>query len=272
MVKYAQERTEFLSGVVIAFLIILFLTIISIAIYFGRWNGAHNVNCNDFDPCTNNLILPDGTCIFRPFQNGTFCSHGDVCYNTSALSFCFNGVCTSDRTFCRGFCNVDADCPELPFSSRLGPIIPEINCIQHSCIYTIVGGITAECLSWIDFDPTNPVVAEGCLIFRFTDEGFTFPPGICFIRYECAPFDFSMKKRELQQQDDYNDAIMFFKNNSLLFDDMANLNGNGLIHLKQEFQDLMNRTKFNYQSIINQGYNPQSKSKIHKKKPIINKH
>lgn len=261
-----QTRVEFAFGVMIFIFILLFFIVIGIAIYFGRWNGVQDDSCIDYKPCTNDLLYPDRTCKNPLFQNGTFCSPGDVCFNTSSMSFCINGVCQGpSRQWCRGFCNTVADCPTLPFSARLSPtIVPETDCIQQSCVYTIVGGITAECLSWIDFTPDNPLVAEGCLVFRFTDEGFTFPPGICFIRYECAPFNFNpaltIESSSPSKSDIYNktkDALLYLKKNNILFNDVSLLSHQGIVHLHKKLTEIMERSKINHQNRLE--YNQQQK-------------
>jgi hypothetical protein len=248
-----QARTEFAFGIMIFVLIVLFVIIIAIAIYFGRWNGVQDGSCIDYKPCTNDLLYPDHTCKNPVFQNGTFCSPGDVCFNTSSMSFCINGICQGpSRQWCRGFCLVDSDCPDLPFSARLSPvIIPEIDCIQQSCVYTITGGMTDECLSWIDFTPDNPVVAEGCLTFRFTDEGYTYPPGICLIRYQCAPFNFNPALTDTSDlkidQNKTNEDLVYLKKNNLLFNDIS---GKGVIQIRKKFTEIIGRSKINRQNRI----------------------
>ena len=255
MSSRAHARSDIAFGVIIFGFILLFVSMIAIAIYFGRWNGSKDASCNDFKPCTNDLVFPDHTCQNPRFQNGTFCSPGDVCFNTSSMSFCIDGICQGpSRQWCRGFCNVDGDCPDLPFSDRLSPtIVPEIDCIQQSCVYTITGGITDQCLSWIDFTPDNPVVAEGCLTYRFTDAGYTFPPGICFIRYECAPFNFNPDLMSLSENsniyNETNNAIAYFKNNNILFDDIP-LYGIGLLDIHNKFKEIISRSRTNHQNRV----------------------
>lgn len=251
-----QARADFAFGIVIFLFILLFVSMIAIAIYFGKWQGVQDVSCKDWKPCTNDLVYPDHTCQNPRFQNGTFCSPGDVCFNTSSTSFCIDGICQGpSRQWCRGFCNVDADCPDLPFSDRLSPtIVPEIDCIQQSCVYTITGGLTDQCLSWIDFTPDNPVVAEGCLTYRFTDEAYAYPPGICLIRYICAPFNFNpdLMSLDISYSNIYNqsnEAILYFKNKNILFDDIP-LYGQGLLHIHEKFKEVLSRSKTNHQSRI----------------------
>lgn len=234
-----RARTDIAFGVVIFGFILLFITIISIAIYWGRWNGVKDPNCNTFNPCLSSLILPDQTCINRQFSNGTFCSPGDVCYNTSSMSFCMNGVCQGpDRTYSRGFCNIISDCPMLPFSARLSPIVPNITCIAQSCVYTIIGGITNDCLSWIDFLNTNPVVAQGCLTYAFSDENFNVTHGACFIRYKGALFNFNPALLSEDVMGDNNEAISFLKKNNILFKDIP-LTGKGLVYIYNKFRNLI---------------------------------
>lgn len=267
--NFTIRRIEFASFLIIALAILIIIEGIILAVYFSLWNGKEDFDsCNDFNPCSNNKILPDSSCINRILENGTSCSKETVCFNSSSSqSFCQAGECIGDRKFCRGFCNFDSDCPNLPFSPRLGTIIPNITCMNHSCIYTIVGGLTDDCLSWIDFTPSNPVVLQNCLIFRFTDIGFSFPPGICFIRYKCAPFDFETGILSIKSSsyDEYYKksfkAISFFKNNNLLFDDLPNF-GYNLVDLYHNFDKLIN----NSISLFELSLNINFKNRDHHKK------
>jgi hypothetical protein len=227
---------------------ILILSAITVAIilgiYFSLWNGTPSESCKDFNPCTLDKRLPDSTCVNRPFENGTSCSHDDVCYNSTAYPICINGLCTGQLEFCKGYCNVDADCPILPWSYRLNDN-PLGSCTAHSCVYTFVS-ITSDCLSWLDNPPDNPLVLQGCLYDRFTTE---FGPPVCLIRYGCALFDFATPRIgnndvSINTEDLYNTtmtAINFFTNSNITFNDLP-INPLNLITLYSQIYGLLNNT------------------------------
>jgi hypothetical protein len=193
-IREVLSRLNLHTGLLIALLIILLIFLILFIaywIYVSKWYGVTDVACSDCKTCTTDFRFPDGTCGSRAVQNGTSCAGEDVCYNSSAMPVCLCGLCVgSDSRFCKGYCDVDgSECPDLPISPRL-TFEPDVECIAHSCVYTIVGGVTSDCESWLGENRTLPIVTQGCLFTRFTDVGFDFPPGICFYRYNCAPFDF----------------------------------------------------------------------------------
>jgi len=193
-IREMLSRLNLHTGLLIALLIILLIFLILFIaywIYVSKWYGVTDVACSDCKTCTTDFKFPDGTCGSRAVQNGTSCAGEDVCYNSSAMPVCLCGLCIgSDSRFCKGYCDVDgSECPDLPISPRL-TFEPDVECIAHSCVYTIVGGITADCESWLGENRTLPIVTQECLTTRFTDAGYDFPPGICFLRYKCAPFDF----------------------------------------------------------------------------------
>jgi len=234
VMKGINSKLRTILGVDVTTLILVvvgFALFIAFWIYLSQWYGVRDANCTDCITCTRDLRLPDGTCIHRQERDGASCADEDVCYNSTAYPTCGNcGKCTaSDPTTCNGYCPVDGDsstCPILPFSSRLGPITPEVECLGHSCIYTVVGGFTGDCPSWLDNGDNNPLNTQGCLYTRFTDMAFEFPPGICFYRFTCAPFDFSdeVKKRVISQSSPSNftsvaNAIAYLSSNNLQFPD-----------------------------------------------------
>src|ERR1700761_2070167 len=49
---------------------------------WSSWNGRDSWNCNDYNPCTKNLALPDSSCVTPPriIQNYESCDHEDRCY------------------------------------------------------------------------------------------------------------------------------------------------------------------------------------------------
>jgi len=227
-------------------------------IYSAQWYGVNDINCTDCLTCTRDLRLPDGTCVHRQEKDGASCAAEDVCYNSTAYPTCGNcGKCTaSDPTTCNGYCPVDGDsstCPNLPFSSRLGPVEQDVECLGHSCIYTIVGGFTADCPSWLDNGDQNALNTQGCLYTRFTDVGFEFPPGICFYRFTCAPFDFSdeFKKRSiLQGPSNFTsvaNAVAYLSTNNLQFPDTPT-QGSAIIAIANLFASMIDSQTTSYNS------------------------
>jgi len=247
--KKIGYRTEVLVALLVVLIFLFFVVFVGYWGWIGKWMGQESPFCNDNKPCTLDKIYPDGVCLHPELNNQTYCSPTDVCYNSSCgAAYCQSGVCVGQRECCRGVCNVDADCPELPWSPRLNDN-PLGTCISHSCVYIIIGTVTAECNSWIDNPPDNPVAAQGCIIFRFTDEAFAFPPGICLFRYSCATFDFSSKRTILMDEDEiYNksmEAIHYFKSNDLWFHDIPQY-GENLIYLHNQILELVNNSKTSY--------------------------
>jgi hypothetical protein len=171
--------------------------------------GSPCDNCNDFNPCTPNLCLHDGTCVTPPriYQNGTDCSAEDRCYQPVSQwmpsqpgdrKLCIDGTCTADYRHCKGYCQNDGDCQPLPLNnlSTEGVGIDTF-CFAQSCVTLVVGGYTSECLSWIDTTPSSSTTdatensyTAACLYTRFDDYGSAFPPGVCYFRYQCAPLNF----------------------------------------------------------------------------------
>lgn len=251
------NRIELIEYIILAFLILFIIIFAAYWVFFGTWQGKEDFNaCNDFNPCTNNKLLPDSSCINRNLETNKSCSPEDVCYNSSALKLCQSGKCISDRIFCEGYCQIDSDCPTIPLSPRLGSLPVTTECIEQSCVYTIVGGLTSQCLSWVDNPPDNPLVLQGCLVYRFTDLNGTFLPGICFIRYDCAPFDFQPIIFSDSSNNDLKlNAISFFKNYRILFSDIP-VSGQRLINMYLKFDSLISKSVDLYN-------NKQLQSKIH---------
>lgn len=64
-----------------------------------------NTACDDFDPCTRDIKLDDGTCTNLRYQTGHDCSEGDVCYKSSSTrKCCGSGNCVGNRASCKGIC------------------------------------------------------------------------------------------------------------------------------------------------------------------------
>jgi hypothetical protein len=242
MNRRSVTRVELIGYIILALLIIIIIIFAAYWVFFGSWQGSENFNaCNDFNPCTNNKLLPDSSCINRNLQFNTSCSPEDVCYNSSAVKVCQSGKCISDRIFCKGYCQINSDCPTIPLSPRLDGLNVTTQCLEQSCVYTIIGGLTAQCLSWVDNPPDNPLVLQGCLIYRFTDLNGTFLPGICFIRYDCAPFDFEPIILSDSNNNLTSTAISFFKTNRILFSDIP-IYGKKLINLYLKFDSLITKS------------------------------
>lgn len=244
---------------ILLLIILMIILFIAFWIYFGQWQGVGDSSCSDCKTCTRDLRLPDNTCIHRQERAGESCASEDVCYNSTAFPKCSScGKCEAPIEFCNGYCpNDDSSfCPELPFSSRLGPdITVDVECIGLSCVYIIVGGITSDCSSWLDGGSDNPLETQGCLYERFTDMAFNFPPGICFYRFTCAPFDFSIifkkKKRELLQAiapenfTDVANALLFLTTNNLKFPDLP-VTGNAIITVANKMASMIDKNTILY--------------------------
>src|SRR5690349_14166637 len=113
------KRLEFCETFTLILVICLIIISIILGVYFSLWNGIVDTRCNDYNLCTIDKRLPDSSCINRLYLNGTSCSIGNVCYNSSASPICIDGLCIDQPIFCRGYCNEDADCPDLPWDPRL---------------------------------------------------------------------------------------------------------------------------------------------------------
>lgn len=212
---------------------ILFFAIgsfVILAVDLATDNGTPNLSlCNDYDPCTQNLVLPDGSCITPPRvrSENWDCTTEDQCYtqpynstwhltHNVPLKRCIAGTCTSYRKRCNGYCYNDTRCTDFPLPLRLdqmnGTVLVDTYCFAQSCITTVTGGFTSECSSWIDTRNTSgnhhAQYIEKCLYMSFDDLGGDFPDGVCYYRYECAPFDYrppvipaSYKRAQAAQND-----------------------------------------------------------------------
>jgi hypothetical protein len=140
--------------------------LILIALIGGLWGwvssnvvGNFNLNaCNDYDPCTGGYSLNDGSCTFRPLQNGSDCTKENYCFAPDTPTTCCDGTCTNPNvTLCKGFCEVDADCIySVPFEQNIidtnntfGIVVIGPVCIASSCVTYVTGG-QASCESWLD--------------------------------------------------------------------------------------------------------------------------
>lgn len=213
--KHDSHVYKGLLGLLVAFGIV---TIVLLGVSLAGTEGSENMGaCNDYDPCTSNHIGIGSTCVTPPQRrkNGYDCTNEDRCYlqplahgspsshhhhddDDGPIKQCQDGRCISDRRRCNGYCYNDTHCNTWPLPLRViamnGTATVDTFCFAQSCITLVVGGYTGDCMSWIDIDNPrhnhkNQYIAK-CLYMRFDDFGGTFPPGVCYYRYLCAPFDF----------------------------------------------------------------------------------
>ena len=160
------------EGLLAFFVIGTFIAVLVCCADMRHWRGTEdNHACNDYNPCTTNLLLPDGSCAHRPMSNGTDCTAEDVCYRDSRherdedeerdsdrAKFCCDGTCVSRSPHsCRGHCREDSDClrrhARLPLRREaMDDILVDTFCLGQSCITIVVGGFTSDCLSWLHND------------------------------------------------------------------------------------------------------------------------
>jgi hypothetical protein len=181
----------------------------------STWHGHGDRTCNDFQPCTVDLRLPDGSCTSRRLPDGESCATTDHCYHDDTSRVCCTGTCVGNRTLCKGYCTVDADCDAYPLplktDSMFGVNVSTF-CLAQSCVTLIAGGITNDCLSWLNTSCTTTVgyhakYAANCLHSAYVNNATT-PGGMCFLRYNCAPFTFVDDSRKRSEYDANADVVM----------------------------------------------------------------
>lgn len=172
---------------------------------FGQWNGFQCTSglCDDFDPCTSSLCLPDHTCIHRPLVNGTACTN-DQCYIPDVTKVCCNGDCKSDRENCKGYCLVDADCDAYPIPLRadMEGIDVTTTCVAQSCVTLISGSPTSDCLSWVSTtcsSNTSNLQTKNCLSSQFDNYASEADEGVCMLSYTCAPLTYPDAKKRSEE-------------------------------------------------------------------------
>ena len=178
------------------------LAAVGLAFFFGfwgwssAWHGVSDWSCNDYQPCTADLKLPDGTCTTRRMGNGASCVNSDFCYQTIDTSrVCCDGSCVGNATLCKGYCTIDADCDNFTIPLReFGLESPIINvttsCIYSSCVTLIQGGQTANCLSWLNTSCTTRAGREASYTAACLYNSYTSLHDICYLSYNCAPLIF----------------------------------------------------------------------------------
>jgi len=90
--------------------------------------GLPSDTCDDKDPCTIDRFR-NGSCIYERLENGCACTSD--CFVPVGTGICWEGICTGAP--CKGFCEMDADCPNLNFTNGGA----DVNCVDGSCLYTI---------------------------------------------------------------------------------------------------------------------------------------
>ena len=206
---YESKNIKIFKGL-LGFLVLLGgFTFIFVILNYNSTEGRQDKDaCNDFNPCTSDHLLTDDSCITPPRnrRNGYDCTAEDQCYLQSRRQYvdepkqCLDGTCIADRKRCNGYCYNDTHCNTWPIPLNLDALdgVAEVDtfCYAQSCITLVIGGFTADCLSWIDTNALhqhphdkNKYIAK-CLYTRFDDFGGNFLPGVCYYRYLCAPFDY----------------------------------------------------------------------------------
>ena len=118
-----------------------------------------DAQCDDGNPCSKDVCLPDGTCaapnpILGPCDDGNPCTHGDTCTGGSVCAGqdyeCPNSACAL------GICNGDGTCSAQP----VGGACNDQNPCSHSdtCQNGACTGVVYACA---DFDPCTDDVCDG---------------------------------------------------------------------------------------------------------------
>jgi hypothetical protein len=108
---------------------------------------ASNGQCNDYDACTEDRVINDNTCIYRPRVIGFDCSKEDVCYgNATNKHCCDDGKCISSRRNCIGICPNNGFQYQIPSNCTLN-LFPLnfaqfdstfLSCVYGSCTLTAI--------------------------------------------------------------------------------------------------------------------------------------
>lgn len=183
--------------------IIVFL-IFSILSFSGnvQWRHGISVNnpnhCQDYDACTLDVMMPDHTCDFRLVQSGSMCGKEDWCYwhetpiEEHAL-VCVEGTCVApDKTTCRGYCVVAADCTNMMDSLYLHGVTSTYTtttrCISHGCVAYLnlpATVLNREPLTYINQSTMENKYAVKCLHASCTT--LANATTMCTYYYHCAP-------------------------------------------------------------------------------------
>jgi hypothetical protein len=205
-------------------IVILILTIVILVLISSSQSILNSVDletgCNDNNPCTHDVKRKEGGCVFLPKETGDVCS--SQCFETASDSTCqyfqltrgfLTPLCYSPTVeTCSGTCSVDGDCPQIA-STVVGYTPLNGTCYGNVCYYTFniddlsgdfesseIPPLTCNaddevfktfCSSKLD--PTDPYVAEGCIIPEVQCESADVvdPPGtalvpICYYYFWCS--------------------------------------------------------------------------------------
>jgi len=192
-----------------------------------------SILCDDFNPCTLDLITPicgnitnngGGTscqsfqCQNIPLSNGSCCSAEDVCYYDDPNKACVFGTCKSpDPTLCKGYCIGDdaSTCPPLPFNIDTNVTTPIVSCMYNSCVtlfqFNSPIAVATSILDTSDAtDITNlnieACLESSCVVGRNGFLPFPEVQSICIFKWKCAPYikiETFLKKRT-NEEDKYN--------------------------------------------------------------------
>lgn len=186
-----------LLGTTLAIVVVTLIVLTVFWITTAQWEQGQNnlAACNDYNPCTSNRVLPDGSCITPPrfLRNGSDCSVEDQCYETfkrdaptvRVKKYCTgDGQCLAPQQYCRGYCNSDDYCLNhlLPLrydALQSGNIT--VFCSMYSCLTIVSNGFTSDCASWLVSNDTGRYTTH-CLVIEFDPDN-----NQCLYRYKCAP-------------------------------------------------------------------------------------
>jgi hypothetical protein len=174
-------------------------------------NGKLDLHCDDFNPCTLDVIEPvscydDGQqhrlvpppcqsykCKHYPLATGSCCTFSDFCYYDAPYKRCTWGTCAPQNTsLCKGFCNTAADC-QIPLN--LTTTNQETFCFFNSCItQTVLNPY------WLIADPYTllntsggsrvAMATQSCLSAVCQPMGETINStgyNLCLFSWTCAP-------------------------------------------------------------------------------------
>ncbi len=180
------------SHLAIGALVALVLTVALVAAYWATEAHGRASSLCPSTACAAGLALPGAQCTRRLQQDGVDCTVSDTCYRTvtGVTKRCADGECVSRREDCLGYCTDDEDCAPLPL--RLEAMGSEVSvaqfCYAASCATVVTGGYSSDCTQWLN--QSDAVATAACLYSSWSSVWGEYAPGVCFFRYQCAPFDF----------------------------------------------------------------------------------
>ena len=165
----------------IAILIIIIVNCITVknqlTNIFNSNVNATAANCTTCNSCQTSTPVLD-SCQTGIKQNNLPCGDDDQCFNhTLCNATCQSGVCEGPRACCRGFCEIDSDCPDIPVLTQG---ISKMCGVNNTCLYTMTDTQTNDCLILID----GPKL-RNCLHGTYTPDFFLV--GTCLYYFKCAP-------------------------------------------------------------------------------------